>query len=190
MRGGSVSCALRPGQSHHQHHPYTSWRKLIPARVGRTADDCETSPRSEARRERQRLLSRILRANARCARSVLPEEGGPGWRRGRGEGWLTAEYGDASARDVHPSLGARARGSGGDAGDPASGIGRSCAPNGGRLRLGRVHAEGGLRRHPRLIAGGPRTAAITGASVALVDALWMLAKGNSRTSGLRRRVAG
>ena len=39
--------------------------------------------------------------------------------------------------------------------------------------------------------GGTRTAAITGASVALVDAFeWMVAKGKLKRSPVRRRVAG
>ena len=107
-----------------------------------------------------------------CTASV--EDGVPGWKRGSGEGWLTAEY--------------------------------AMLPRATRTRTSRERAQLGGRTQEiqRLIGeftvkldcdvlvadGGTRTAAITGACVAVVDAFdWMVTNGKLATTPVKRRVA-
>lgn len=121
-----------------------------------------------------------------CTASV--EEGVPGWRRGRGEGWLTAEY--AMLPRATKTRTARERAQvGGRTQEIQRLIGRSV-----RAMLdGFAWGEYTLRIDCDVLQadGGTRTAAVTGASVAVVDAFdWMVARGKLPRSPVERRVAG
>ncbi len=120
-----------------------------------------------------------------CTASV--EEQVPSWRRGRGEGWLTAEY--AMLPRATRTRTARERGSlGGRTQEIQRLIGRSM-----RAMLdGYDFGERTVRIDCDVIQadGGTRTAAITGASVAVVDAFRLLVeRGLLAESPVRRRVA-
>jgi ribonuclease PH len=122
-----------------------------------------------------------------CAASV--EDGVPGWRRGSGQGWLTAEY--AMLPRATLSRTSRERGSGGVGGrtqEIQRLIGRSVRAMLDGFRFG----EYTIRVDCDVLQadGGTRTAAITGACVAVVDAFAHLVhEGRIATSPVRRRVA-
>lgn len=120
-----------------------------------------------------------------CAVSV--EDGVPGWRKGKGEGWLTAEYA-MLPRATHTRT-SRERGQvGGRTQEIQRLIGRSV-----RAMLdGFAWGEYTLKVDCDVLQadGGTRTAAITGASVAVCDAFrWMVETGRVAASPVRRRVA-
>ena len=121
-----------------------------------------------------------------CAVSV--EDGVPGWRRGRGEGWLTAEY--AMLPRATSTRTSRERGQiGGRTQEIQRLIGRSVRAMLDDFSWGEYTLK--VDCDVLQADGGTRTAAITGASVALVDAFeWMVAKGKLKRSPVRRRVAG
>ena len=160
----------------------------IPARSDRTTDalrDVALERHAAPNAEGSCLVS-FGRTRVLCAVSV--EEGVPGWRRGRGEGWLTAEY--AMLPRATSTRTARERGQvGGRTQEIQRLIGRSLRAMVDDFAWG----EYTLKVDCDVIQadGGTRTAAITGASVALIDAFdWMLARGKLRKSPVRRRVAG
>ena len=126
------------------------------------------------------------RTRVLCAVSV--EEGVPGWRRGRGEGWLTAEY--AMLPRATSTRTSRERGQiGGRTQEIQRLIGRSLRAMLDDFAWGEYTLK--VDCDVLQADGGTRTAAITGASVALVDAFdWMVAKGKFKRSPVRRRVAG
>ncbi|MGI8496727.1 MAG: ribonuclease PH [Gemmatimonadaceae bacterium] len=120
-----------------------------------------------------------------CTASV--EEGVPGWRRGRGEGWLTAEYA-MLPRATHTRT-QRERGQlGGRTQEIQRLIGRSL-----RAMLDDFHfGEFTVRVDCDVLQadGGTRTASVTGACVAVVDAFdWLVRSGKITRSPVKRRVA-
>ena len=122
-----------------------------------------------------------------CAASV--EEGVPAWRRGSGLGWLTAEYAMLPRATLERT--ARERGAGGLGGrtqEIQRLIGRSV-----RAMLdGFDFGEHTIRIDCDVLQadGGTRTAAITGACVAVTDAFdWLVREGRLASSPIRRRVA-
>ena len=121
-----------------------------------------------------------------CAVSV--EDGVPGWRRGLGEGWLTAEY--AMLPRATSTRTSRERGQiGGRTQEIQRLIGRSVRAMLDDFAWGEYTLK--VDCDVLQADGGTRTAAITGASVALVDAFeWMVARGKLKRSPVRRRVAG
>jgi len=159
-----------------------------PTRVGRAADALRdiSLERGAAPNAEGSCLVSFGRTRVLCAVSV--EDGVPGWRRGRGEGWLTAEY--AMLPRATSTRTNRERGQiGGRTQEIQRLIGRSVRAMLDDFAWGEytlkvdcdvLHAD-----------GGTRTAAITGASVALVDAFdWMVDRGKLKRSPVRRRVAG
>ena len=120
-----------------------------------------------------------------CAASI--EAGVPGWRKGSGQGWLTAEY--AMLPRATRSRTGRERGQlGGRTQEIQRLIGRSVRAMLDDFSFG----EYTLRVDCDVLQadGGTRTAAITGAAVAIEDAFaWMVAEGKLRESPVRRRVA-
>ena len=159
-----------------------------PTRIGRTADALRdvSLERGAAPNAEGSCLVSFGRTRVLCAVSV--EDGVPGWRRGRGEGWLTAEY--AMLPRATSTRTNRERGQiGGRTQEIQRLIGRSVRAMLDDFAWGEytlkvdcdvLHAD-----------GGTRTAAITGASVALVDAFdWMVERGKLKHSPVRRRVAG
>jgi ribonuclease PH len=120
-----------------------------------------------------------------CAVSV--EDGVPAWKKGRGEGWLTAEYA-MLPRATH-TRSPRER-------DKVQGrtqeiqrlIGRSVRAMLDDFAFGEYTLK--VDCDVMQADGGTRTAAITGACVAVVDAFgWMVRTGRLATSPVRRRVA-
>ncbi|MHB0949854.1 MAG: ribonuclease PH [Gemmatimonadaceae bacterium] len=120
-----------------------------------------------------------------CTASV--EEGVPGWRRGSGEGWLTAEY--AMLPRATKTRTARERGQvGGRTQEIQRLIGRSV-----RAMLdGYAFGEFTVKVDCDVLQadGGTRTAAITGACVAVCDAFdWMVRSRLLTESPVKRRIA-
>jgi ribonuclease PH len=121
-----------------------------------------------------------------CTASV--EEGVPGWRRGRGEGWLTAEY--AMLPRATRTRTARERAQlGGRTQEIQRLIGRSIRAMLDDFSFGEYTIR--LDCDVLVADGGTRTAAITGACVATTDAFdWLVSTGRLSKSPVRRRVAG
>lgn len=120
-----------------------------------------------------------------CAASV--EKGVPAWKKGRGEGWLTAEYA-MLPRATHTRT-SRERGQvGGRTQEIQRLIGRSV-----RAMLdGFAWGEWTIKVDCDVLQadGGTRTAAITGACVAVTDAFdWMVREGHLVATPVKRRVA-
>ena len=120
-----------------------------------------------------------------CTASV--EEGVPGWKRGSGEGWLTAEY--AMLPRATRTRTARERAQlGGRTQEIQRLIGRSVRAMLDDFRFGEFTVK--LDCDVLVADGGTRTAAITGASVAIVDAFeWMVANEKLTQTPVKRRVA-
>ena len=120
-----------------------------------------------------------------CTASV--EDGVPGWRRGSGQGWLTAEY--AMLPRATKTRTSRERSQvGGRTQEIQRLIGRSVRAMLDDFSFGEFTVK--LDCDVLVADGGTRTAAITGASVAIVDAFdWMVANGKIPASAVKRRVA-
>ncbi|HEY6219355.1 MAG TPA: ribonuclease PH [Gemmatimonadaceae bacterium] len=120
-----------------------------------------------------------------CAASI--EDGVPGWRKGKGEGWLTAEYAmlPRATRTRTPRERSQV---GGRTQEIQRLIGRSVRAMLDDFRFGEYTLK--VDCDVLQADGGTRTAAITGAAVAVVDAFdWMVRTGRLATSPVRRRVA-
>jgi len=125
-------------------------------------------------------LTRVL-----CTATV--EEGVPNWRRGRGEGWLTAEYA-MLPRATHTRTSRERSQLGGRTQEIQRLIGRSVRAMLDDFRFGEFTVK--LDCDVLVADGGTRTAAITGASVAIVDAFdWMVKAGKIKATPVKRRVA-
>ena len=120
-----------------------------------------------------------------CTASV--EEGVPAWKRGSGEGWLTAEY--AMLPRATRTRTARERAQlGGRTQEIQRLIGRSVRAMLDDFKFGEFTVK--LDCDVLVADGGTRTAAITGACVAIVDAFeWMVSNGKLAQTPVRRRVA-
>ncbi|GAC1479049.1 MAG: ribonuclease PH [Gemmatimonadaceae bacterium] len=120
-----------------------------------------------------------------CTASV--EAGVPGWRKGTGQGWMTAEY--AMLPRATTTRTRRERGEvGGRTQEIQRLIGRSVRAMVDDFRFG----EHTVRVDCDVLQadGGTRTAAITGAAVAVCDAFdWLVREGALRATPIRRRVA-
>jgi ribonuclease PH len=120
-----------------------------------------------------------------CTASV--EEGVPGWKRGSGEGWLTAEYAMLPRATRTRTSRERAQ-LGGRTQEIQRLIGRSVRAMLDDFKFGEFTVK--LDCDVLVADGGTRTAAITGASVAIVDAFdWMVANGKLKQTPVKRRVA-
>jgi ribonuclease PH len=121
-----------------------------------------------------------------CAVSV--EAGVPGWRKGRGEGWLTAEYAMLPRATRTRTSRERAQ-LGGRTQEIQRLIGRSVRAMLTSFRFGEHTVK--IDCDVLQADGGTRTAAITGAAVAVVDAFdWMVRQGLVAESPVSQRVAG
>ena len=120
-----------------------------------------------------------------CAVSV--EDGVPGWKKGRGEGWLTAEYA-MLPRATH-TRSPRERGQvGGRTQEIQRLIGRSVRAMLDDFKWGEYTLK--VDCDVLQADGGTRTAAITGAAVAVCDAFdWMVRTERLTVSPVKRRVA-
>jgi ribonuclease PH len=120
-----------------------------------------------------------------CTASV--EEGVPGWKRGSGEGWLTAEYAMLPRATRTRTTRERAQ-LGGRTQEIQRLIGRSVRAMLDDFKFGEFTVK--LDCDVLVADGGTRTAAITGASVAIVDAFdWMVGVGKLAKTPIKRRVA-
>ncbi len=120
-----------------------------------------------------------------CTATV--EEGVPGWRKGSKQGWLTAEY--AMLPRATRTRTSRERGQvGGRTQEIQRLIGRSVRAMLSGYEFGERTIK--VDCDVLLADGGTRTAAITGACVAVTDAFnWLLAQGTLTTSPVVHRVA-
>jgi len=120
-----------------------------------------------------------------CTASV--EEGVPGWRRGRGEGWLTAEY--AMLPRATRTRTSRERSQlGGRTQEIQRLIGRSVRAMLDDFKFGEFTVK--IDCDVLVADGGTRTAAITGAAVAVEQAFnWMVESGKIAATPVKRRVA-
>jgi ribonuclease PH len=119
--------------------------------------------------------------------TVSVEEGVPPWKKGRGEGWLTAEYA-MLPRATHTRSQRERDKPQGRTQEIQRLIGRSVRA----MIDGFAFGEYTLKVDCDVMQadGGTRTAAITGASVAVVDAFaWMVSTGKLKQSPVKRRVA-
>jgi len=120
-----------------------------------------------------------------CTASV--EESVPGWRRGSGEGWLTAEYAMLPRATRTRTSRERAQ-LGGRTQEIQRLIGRSVRAMLDDFKFGEFTVK--LDCDVLVADGGTRTAAITGASVAIVDAFdWMVGVGKLAKTPIKRGVA-
>jgi ribonuclease PH len=120
-----------------------------------------------------------------CTASV--EEGVPGWRKGRGEGWLTAEYA-MLPRATHTRTARERSQVGGRTQEIQRLIGRSLRAMLDDFRWGEVTVK--VDCDVLQADGGTRTASVTGACVAVCDAFaWLVARGRLAASPVKRRVA-
>ena len=120
-----------------------------------------------------------------CTASV--ESGVPAWRRGSGQGWLTAEY--AMLPRATKTRTSRERSQvGGRTQEIQRLIGRSVRAMLDDFSFGEFTVK--LDCDVIVADGGTRTAAITGAAVAIVDAFsWMVETGKLKETPVKRRVA-
>jgi len=119
--------------------------------------------------------------------TVSVEDGVPAWRRGGGEGWITAEYA-MLPRATKTRTGRERSHLGGRTQEIQRLIGRSVRAMIDSFAFG----EHTLKVDCDVLQadGGTRTAAITGASVAVCDAFeWMIGRDFIDASPVRRRVA-
>lgn len=125
--------------------------------------------------------------NTRVLCAVSVEDGVPGWRKGSGHGWMTAEY--AMLPRATNTRSSRERSQlGGRTQEIQRLIGRSLRAMIDDFAFG----EFTLRVDCDVLDadGGTRTASITGACVAAIDAFdWMARTGRVAATPVRRRVA-
>jgi ribonuclease PH len=115
------------------------------------------------------------------------EEGVPAWRRGRGEGWLTAEYAMLPRATRTRTSRERAQ-LGGRTQEIQRLIGRSIRGMLDDFKFGEYTLK--LDCDVLVADGGTRTASITGACVAVIDAFdWLVSTGGIQVSPVKRRVA-
>ena len=157
------------------------------SRTGRTSSELRavTLERGAAPFAEGSCLSSFGATRVLCTASV--ETGVPGWRRGSGQGWLTAEY--AMLPRATKTRSARERAQlGGRTQEIQRLIGRSVRAMLDDFSFGEFTVK--LDCDVLVADGGTRTAAITGAAVAIVDAFdWMVANGKISSTPVRRRVA-
>ena len=129
----------------------------------------------------------IAFGNTRVLCTASVEDGVPSWRRGRGEGWLTAEYA-MLPRATHTRTARERERIGGRTQEIQRLIGRSVRAMLDDFRFGEYTLK--LDCDVLQADGGTRTAAISGACVAVVDAFaWMVSTGRIARTPVRRRVA-
>ena len=120
-----------------------------------------------------------------CTASV--EDGVPGWRRGRGEGWLTAEYA-MLPRATHTRSSREREKVGGRTQEIQRLIGRSVRAMLDDFMFGEFTLK--LDCDVLQADGGTRTASITGACVAVIDAFdWKVRTGRIAATPVRRRIS-
>jgi len=159
----------------------------LPARAGRALDALRrvTIERGAAPNAEGSCLIAFGNTRVLCTASVEP--GVPGWKRGQGEGWLTAEYA-MLPRATHTRTPRERSQLGGRTQEIQRLIGRSLRAMLDDFKFGEYTIK--VDCDVLQADGGTRTASITGACVAVVDAFaWMARTGAVAASPVRRRVA-
>jgi ribonuclease PH len=156
----------RVGRAHDALRPVTIERRVSPYAEGSCLITCGNT--------------RVL-----CTASV--EDGVPSWRRGRGEGWMTAEYA-MLPRATHTRTSRERSQIGGRTQEIQRLIGRSLRAMLDDFKFGEFTIK--VDCDVLQADGGTRTASITGACVAVVDAFdWLVREKKIASSPVRRRVA-
>ncbi|MFI5232650.1 MAG: ribonuclease PH [Gemmatimonadales bacterium] len=125
--------------------------------------------------------------NTRVLCVVSVEDGVPGWKKGKGEGWLTAEYSMLPRATLTRTPRERQQ-VGGRTQEIQRLIGRSVRAMIDDFKWGEFTLK--VDCDVLQADGGTRTAAITGACVAVVDAFdWMVRTNRIKQSPVKRRVA-
>jgi ribonuclease PH len=158
-----------------------------PTRVGRAHDalraltlDRDVAPYAEGS-----CLVAFGDTRVLCAATV--DDGVPGWRKGSGLGWITAEYAMLPRATKTRTPRERAQ-LGGRTQEIQRLIGRSIRAMLDDYKFGEYTVR--LDCDVLQADGGTRTAAITGGCVAAVQAFnWMVSTGRIMTSPVKRRVA-
>jgi ribonuclease PH len=156
-------------------------------RVDRAADEMRpvSLERGAVRNAEGSCLASFGHTRVLCAVSV--EEGVPAWRKGRGEGWITSEYAMLPRSTRTRTMRERAQ-LGGRTQEIQRLVGRSVRAMLDDYRFGELTLK--VDCDVLDADGGTRTAAITGACVAVIDAFdWLVARGRLVVSPVRRRVA-
>ncbi len=129
----------------------------------------------------------IAFGNTRVLCTASVEDGVPGWKKGRGEGWMTAEYA-MLPRATHTRSPREREKLGGRTQEIQRLIGRSVRAMLDDFKWGEFTIK--LDCDVLQADGGTRTAAITGACVALADAVsFLIAEGKIAQSPLKDFVA-
>ncbi len=159
----------------------------IPVRSGRAADAMRpvTLEKGAAPYAEGSCLVAFGNTRVLCAASV--EDGVPGWRKGQGLGWLTAEY-SMLPRSTQTRTNRERSQIGGRTQEIQRLIGRSVRAMLDDFKFGEFTVK--LDCDVLQADGGTRTASITGACVATAMAFeWMLKTGRVKNSPMKRRVA-
>jgi len=129
----------------------------------------------------------ITCGNTRVLCTASVEDGVPAWRRGRGEGWMTAEYA-MLPRATHTRTSRERSQIGGRTQEIQRLIGRSLRAMLDDFKFGEFTIK--VDCDVLQADGGTRTASITGACVAVVDAFdWLVRERKIASSPVKRRVA-
>jgi ribonuclease PH len=129
----------------------------------------------------------ITCGNTRVLCTASVEDGVPSWRRGRGEGWMTAEYA-MLPRATHTRTSRERDKVGGRTQEIQRLIGRSLRAMLDDFKFGEFTIK--VDCDVLQADGGTRTASITGASVAVVDAFdWLVREKKIAKSPVKRRIA-
>ena len=129
----------------------------------------------------------IAFGNTRVLCTASVEDGVPGWKKGKGEGWLTAEYA-MLPRATHTRSPRERAQVGGRTQEIQRLIGRSVRAMIDDFKWGEFTLK--VDCDVLQADGGTRTASITGACVAVHDAFdWMVRTGRITQSPVKRRVA-
>ena len=159
-----------------------------PIRAGRSADQLRrvVLERHAAPYAEGSCLVSFGDTRVLCTASV--EDGVPGWRRGRGQGWLTAEYAMLPRATTTRTNRERSQ-IGGRTQEIQRLIGRSVRAMLDDFAWGEYTLK--IDCDVLQADGGTRTAAITGAAVAVCDAFdWMVQQKKLTHTPVKRRVAG
>lgn len=159
----------------------------VTARVGRALDalrplvmERHASPYAEG-------SCLITCGNTRVLCTASVEDGVPGWKRGKGEGWMTAEYA-MLPRATHTRTTRERAQLGGRTQEIQRLIGRSLRAMLDDFKFGEFTIK--VDCDVLQADGGTRTASITGACVAVVDAFdWLVREKKIASSPVKRRVA-
>jgi ribonuclease PH len=156
-------------------------------RRGRAADELRPVSLTRAAAPYAEGSCLVAFGSTRVLCTVSVEDGVPSWRRGKGEGWLTAEYA-MLPRATHLRTSRERERVGGRTQEIQRLIGRSVRAMLDDFRFGEFTLK--IDCDVLQADGGTRTASITGACVAVVDAFaWMVKTGRVAASPVRRRIA-